>query len=111
MAKKLFIPGVSGNPAGRPRDAKNVKTLLKACQVLAITDRNPVEELVKIADSTDDQELKSDIWKYLHTYCEAPQKEPTKLPSQTPDESVINANKIFADIVNGTQPISIPDSH
>lgn len=83
----------NGNPGGpgRPKGRGNVKKILRAVEVLRGINRSPIAELVKLADETKDLRLRADIWMEINHYCEAPQKEPVRLPPETPEESVENA--------------------
>lgn len=51
-----WVKGRSGNPNGRPKNAKSLKTILKVVPTLADKKRNPVEELIRIADKAEKAE-------------------------------------------------------
>ena len=88
-----FPPG-SKSP-GRPRGPKGIRGLLRAVEVLAELGKHPISELVKLADSTDDEKLAAQIWMELQKYAEAPQKEPAPIIPDTPEQSVENAAITF----------------
>lgn len=60
----MFKKGQSGNPAGRKAEndrSGGIHTLL----VLARLRREPVKELIAIADKSENADFKTAIWKYL----------------------------------------------
>jgi hypothetical protein len=46
-------PGKSGNPDGRPKGAKSLKSLLKVAPKLSEKNRHPVDELIRLADKAE----------------------------------------------------------
>lgn len=94
--KKLFEKGGAPGP-GRPKGSVSVKTYLRTAQVLANLGRHPIEELIKIADATENTEEKKNLWLIILSYTEVPQREPVPLVSQTPEESKALADARWAE--------------
>lgn len=61
----MFKPGQSGNPSGKPKRSNGKPGAGHTLKALVRLRREPVAELIKIADATEDQTLKISLWKYL----------------------------------------------
>ena len=109
-----FKPGQSGNPSGKPKGRKNVKTLLSAAATLTLAGRNPVTELIKLADEANgrgSRDFKKEVWLAILPYCEAPQVKPMPRSSDTPEQSVEAAVAIAAKMVEASKPLEPATSH
>jgi hypothetical protein len=96
----------SGTPGpGRPKGSKNLKTLLSACSILVLDGRQPVRELIAIADDPKATlGIRKEIWMFLQTYIEAPQDEPAKRTTEAPQESVEAAANTMALLAKLSSP-------
>ncbi len=61
----MFKPGQSGNPTGRPKNKNGKPGSAHTLAALARLRREPVAELIKIADASENNDLKISLWKYL----------------------------------------------
>lgn len=91
-----FQTGGPGGP-GRPPGAKNLKTYMRAAQVLAEVDRHPIIELIKLADESKDIEFRKQMWLTIMSFAEVPQRDPVPVVSSTPEESAAKVNALFAE--------------
>ena len=102
-----FEKGGPGGP-GRPPGAKNLKTYMRAAQVLAEADRHPILELIKLADESKDVDFKRSMWLTIMSYAEVPQRDPVPVVSSTPEESAAKVNALFAEAAARSKPIEPP---
>ena len=98
---------VKGDPrCGRPKGCKNKRTILRAAILLALKGISPAEELAKIAKKTRNESTRVDIWKYLHSFIEAPQDKPIPYRPDTPEESKANVDASIARLQQLARPLA-----
>lgn len=83
----------------------NVRKLLSANRTLAELGRNPITELVKLADDSKSPTFKRAIWTDIMTYCEAKQIDPVRYAPEIPAESVEAARAIQAKLAEASAPL------
>lgn len=99
------MPFQEGNP-GRPKGSLNKKTILRPYAVMALAGVHPTEELVKIAQSTENEQTRIDLWKYLQSFIEAPQALAKTVSHESPEESVEAAKKMDQQLAELCKPIT-----
>ena len=101
----MFEPGrekTGGRQAGTP----NKKTLLRASAVLAEKGISPTEELIKIAQDPETKPgVRVELWKYLHSFVEAPQTVAQAVSHASPEGSVDGARKIAEHLAELSRPL------
>ncbi len=102
------MPFEEGNTfgAGRPKGSPNKKTILRAAFVLAEKGISPVEKLIEIADDgSTPVPTRIELWKFLHSFVEAPQTAPTAHVPDSPEASVENARKVAEHLKTLSRPL------
>lgn len=106
-----WVKGFAPNPGGKPKGTKNGKTLNKVKNYLETeVERNPIDELIKIADQArfaGNHKLAAEIWSTIQEYIE-PKKKPVETAPEKPltpkdsKEAAEATHKLLQELENGS---------